>query len=132
MNIGNVAKQSGVSAKTIRYYESIDLIPEAARGSNGYRDYRDQDVEILRFIARARNLGFPLKGVANLVALWQDKTRASSEVKALALSHIDEISHRIQEMQEIRQTLMELADQCQGDHRPDCPILAGLAGEAEA
>ncbi len=128
MNIGTVAKTSGVPTKTIRYYESIGLIPPASRGDNGYRTYSQMDVETLRFIHRARRLGFPVKDVGNLLALWQDKNRASADVKAFALRHIEEVERRITELESIRQTLLDLTKRCHGDDRPGCPILDDLAG----
>lgn len=130
MNIGTVADVTGVSAKTIRYYESIGLIPEPDRAENGYRDYSKTDVEMLRFIHRARKLGFSVKDVGNLLALWQDRNRASGDVKALAIKHIDEVEGRIRELESIRDTLKHLTRCCQGDDRPDCPILNDLAGLA--
>lgn len=130
MNIGAVAKQSGVSAKTIRYYESIGLIPEAERGENGYRDYGVRDVETLRFVQRARHLGFAVKDVGSLLELWGDKGRASADVKALALHHIETVESRIRELESIRDTLRDLTKCCHGDNRPDCPILEGLASIA--
>lgn len=129
MNIGQAAKRSDVSAKTIRYYESIDLIPKAARGDNGYRDYSDNDVEILRFIKRSRNLGFSVGDVSNLLDLWGNTQRASADVKAVALKHIQDVETRIKELESIRDTLKNLTECCHGDDRPDCPILAGLAGD---
>ena len=128
MNIGTAARRSGVPAKTIRYYEEIGLIPKASRNGNGYRDYEEQDVLILRFIHRARDLGFPVKDVAALLELWRDRARGSAQVKALATSHIDAIDRKIEELKSIRRTLSDLAARCHGDHRPDCPILADLAG----
>lgn len=128
MNIGTVARESGVPAKTIRYYESIGLIPPAERAENGYRHYSRTDIETLRFIQRARNLGFAVKDVGSLLALWRDRNRASSDVKRLALEHVQGIEERIGELQAIRATLLELTERCHGDDRPDCPILAGLAG----
>ena len=128
MNIGQAAKLSDVSAKTIRYYESIGLIPKAARGGNGYRDYSDNDVEVLRFIKRSRSLGFSVENVANLLDLWRNKHRASSDVKAVALQHIEDVETRIRELESIRDTLKNLTKCCHGDDRPDCPILDGLAG----
>ena len=128
MNIGQAAKLSDVSAKTIRYYESIGLIPKAARADNGYRDYSENDVETLRFIKRSRNLGFSVEDVSNLLDLWRDKERASADVKAVALKHIQDVETRIQELQSIRDTLTKLTECCHGDDRPDCPILEGLAG----
>ncbi len=127
MNIGTAAKTSGVPAKTIRYYESIGLIPPATRAENGYRHYSRSEVETLRFIQRSRHMGFSVKDVGNLLALWNDKKRVSADVKALALSHIAEVERRIAELESIRRTLVHLTDQCHGDHRPDCPILDDLA-----
>lgn len=131
MNIGNIAKQSGVPVKTIRYYEEIGLIPPAVRAENGYRRYATTDVETLRFIHRARRLGFPVKDVGNLLTLWRDKNRASADVKALALRHIKEVEERIAELEAIRRTLLHLTDRCHGDNRPDCPILEGMAKSGE-
>ena len=127
MNIGAAAKRSGVPAKTIRYYEEIGLIPKAARTAGGYRDYSDQDVEMLRFIHRSRDLGFPVKEVAELLALWRDRSRSSAQVKELALHRIADIDTKIAELKSIRQTLTDLARRCHGDDRPDCPILEELA-----
>lgn len=129
MNIGQVAKKSGVSAKTIRYYESIGLIPEASRTESGYRTYSDKDVETLRFIHHSRNLGFSVKDVSQLLDLWRDNKRASADVKKLALAHIEEVDRKIEELKNIRNTLTHLTTRCHGDHRPDCPILKELAGE---
>ena len=128
MNIGSVAEQSGVPAKTIRYYEEIGLIPKALRAENGYRNYSDSDVETLRFVQRARKLGFSVKDVGNLLTLWRDKNRASADVKKFALDHIRDIESRIEELDSIRQTLLRLTNHCHGDERPDCPILEDLAG----
>jgi MerR family transcriptional regulator, copper efflux regulator len=131
MNIGAVSQRSGVPAKTIRYYESIGLIRAAERRGNNYRDYSDSDVQTLRFISRARGLGFSVKEVGALLTLWHDKHRASHDVKALALRHVEEIDRKIAELQSMRGTLVGLAEQCHGDGRPDCPILEDLAsGEA--
>ena len=127
MNIGTVAKRSGVAAKTIRYYESIGLIPSAGRSTNGYRVYTAADVETLRFISQARSLGFAVKDVANLLTLWHDRGRASADVKALAKDHITEIDAKIAELESIRETLVTLVERCHGDDRPDCPILDSLA-----
>lgn len=128
MNIGTVAKRSGISAKTIRYYESIGLIENAARAENGYRDYDHSDVETLRFVKRARALGFSVEDVGSLLNLWRDKSRASGDVKAVALKHIEDVEGRIRELESIRDTLKHLTHCCHGDNRPDCPILEGLAG----
>jgi MerR family copper efflux transcriptional regulator len=130
MNIGEVAKRSGVPAKTIRYYESIGLIRPAERSQAGYRIYGDRELQTLRFIQRARNLGFSVKQVSELLALWQDRERASGDVKAVARRHLEEIDRRMAELQSMRDTLEHLVGRCQGDDRPDCPILADLAGEA--
>ena len=130
MHIGIAAAQSGVPAKTIRYYESIGLIPAVARTAGGYRSYGEPDVQVLRFIQQARGLGFSVKDVANLLALWKDKSRASAEVKALTLSHIGRIDRKLTELGSIRRTLIDLAERCHGDDRPECPILDDLAREA--
>lgn len=130
MNIGTAARRSGVPPKTIRYYEEIGLIPKAARKNSGYRDYGDRDVEMLRFIHRARDLGFPVRDVAELLTLWHDRSRSSAQVKELALNHITEIDTKIAELKSIRNTLSDLAARCHGDQRPDCPILEDLASGA--
>ena len=127
MNIGTVSEHTGMPAKTIRYYEEIGLIPPPIRAENGYRHYQEREVETLRFIQRARRLGFSVKDVGNLLTLWQDKNRASSEVKSFAMDHIKDIEGRIEELNSIRQTLLRLTDSCHGDHRADCPILDALA-----
>jgi MerR family copper efflux transcriptional regulator len=126
MNIGQAAKQSGLSAKMIRYYESIGLLRPAGRSDSGYRLYGAQDLHVLAFIKRSRDLGFSLEEVGKLLTLWQDRGRASADVKALALRHIDELNRKIAELTALRDTLGELAEHCQGDHRPDCPILRDL------
>ena len=127
MNIGKVSKLTGVPSKTIRYYEAIGLVPQAARAGNGYRDYGDKEVETLRFIKRARSLGFSIDDVRNLLDLWQNTKRASADVKAVALKHIEDVEGRIRELESIRDTLKHLTSCCHGDDRPDCPILEGLA-----
>ena len=131
MNIGDAAAHSGVTAKTIRYYESIGLIETAPRTGGGYRSYGDTDVAFLRFIHRARGLGFSVEDVANLLALYQDKERASADVKALAERHVAAIERKVAELEAIRATLGHLIDKCHGDERPDCPILDDLAGTAQ-
>jgi Cu(I)-responsive transcriptional regulator len=128
MNIGQAAAESGISAKMIRYYESIGLIEAGARTSSGYRTYTQADVHALKFTRRARDLGFSLKQIAVLTALWRDKDRASADVKRLAEAHIAELEHKARELNDMAATLRHLADNCQGDHRPDCPILNDLAG----
>ena len=128
MKIGDAAKRSGVPAKTIRYYESVGLIEPATRQDNGYRAYSETDIHTLRFINRARGLGFTVKDVAMLLALYRDSSRASADVKAVAARHVDRIDEKISELQSMRQTLLHLIDRCHGDDRPDCPILADLAG----
>lgn len=126
-NIGEAAELSGVSAKMIRHYESIGLIPEAGRTFAGYRIYSDADVHRLRFIKRSRNLGFSIKQIETLLGLWGNRSRASKEVKQLALGHAAELEDKIREMQSMQRTLLELAKRCHGDQRPDCPILDDLA-----
>ena len=128
MNIGTAAAKSGVPPKTIRYYESIGLIPSADRAANQYRVYNDVDVQTLRFIQRARGLGFSVEDVASLLALWQDRNRASAEVKALALKRIEHVERKMRALESMRRALLELAEKCQGDDRPECPILDELAG----
>jgi MerR family transcriptional regulator, copper efflux regulator len=132
MNIGQAAKASGVTAKMIRYYESIALIKAGKRTDSGYRVYGDNDVHTLRFIKRARTLGFSLEQIADLLSLWQDPARASADVKAIAQEHVAQLEQRIRELTEMRDTLNELAHACSGDHRPDCPILHSLALSEEA
>ncbi len=129
MNIGEVAKQANLPPKTIRYYESVGLIAPAARSPTGYRRYGEKDLETLRFIQRARSLGFSVADVRGLLALWQDRARSSSEVKNLAQSHVTEIERKIAELTGLRDTLTHLIHRCHGDARPDCPILERLAGE---
>jgi Cu(I)-responsive transcriptional regulator len=126
MNIGKAASASGVSAKMIRYYESIGLIPAARRSTSGYRFYIDEDVHVLRFIGRARDLGFAVEDIAELLALWRDEERASADVKRVATQHIEALERKIAELQAMVQTLQTLATHCHGDNRPDCPILADL------
>ena len=128
MNIGEASKRSGVSQRMIRHYEGIGLIARAARRESGYRDYGENDVHTLRFIRRARDLGFPIEEIGQLLALWHDQSRASADVKALALARAGELKRKELELRSMRQSLEELARGCQGDRRPDCPILADLAG----
>lgn len=126
MSIGEAASQSGVPPKTIRYYEEIGLIAPAERLENRYRAYDNNDVQTLRFIQRARNLGFSLKEVASLLSLYRDRRRASRDVKRLALAHVAELDRKIAEMKAIRDTVANLAERCHGDQRPECPILDEL------
>ena len=126
MNIGKAAAASGVSAKMIRYYESIDLLAAARRTEAGYRFYTDEDVHVLRFIRRARDLGFSLADIGELLALWRDQGRASADVKRIALEHVVALEHKIAELQGMARTLRTLAEHCHGDTRPDCPILTDL------
>lgn len=127
MNIGEAARASGVSAKMIRHYESIGLLPAAARTDAGYRRYGSADVANLRFIRAARDLGFGLDAVRSLLSLWHDSRRESREVKALAEAHIGLLEDKVRELQAMIGALRTLATHCHGDQRPDCPILEGLA-----
>lgn len=127
MNIGEAAKASGVSAKMIRHYEAIGLTGEAKRTESGYRVYSVREVQMLQFIHRGRELGFSLEQIRALLALWQDKHRASHDVRTLAKEHIAELDRKIADMQAMRRTLENLASACHGDDRPDCPILDDLA-----
>jgi len=127
-NIGEAAKLTGVSAKMIRHYESIGLIPAAGRTYAGYRLYGPNDLHRLRFVKRARSLGFSVKQIELLLGLWSDPKRASRDVKRLAEAHADELEHRIREMQAMQRVLRELAQRCHGDDRPQCPVLDDLAG----
>ncbi|TWF54696.1 Cu(I)-responsive transcriptional regulator [Neorhizobium alkalisoli] len=129
MNIGQASDASGVSAKMIRYYEEIGLIRPASRSGNNYRVYDEEQVHVLRFVRRARSLGFSLEETETLLKLWQDKSRTSAAVKEVATGHIADLERRIAEMQGMVKTLKHLAHCCGGDHRPDCPILDDLAGE---
>jgi len=127
MNIGEAARQSGVSAKMIRYYESIGLIEAPQRTQAQYRVYVGDDLHTLRFIRRARHLGFSLDETRALLALWRDKSRASADVKRLAMDHVRDLEAKAAELQGMADTLRHLAETCQGDGRPDCPILSDLA-----
>jgi MerR family transcriptional regulator, copper efflux regulator len=128
MTIGQAAKSSAVSAKMIRHYESIGLLPKAQRTHSGYRLYDESDVHTLRFIQRARSLGFPLETIRTLLALWGNRRRSSAQVKELSLRHVADLERKIAEMQAMVRTLKHLAHNCHGDERPDCPILDDLAG----
>ena len=126
-NIGQAAARSGVSAKMVRHYEALGLLPGVGRTEAGYRQYNDNDVHTLRFIRRARDLGFSMAEIAELLKLWQNKGRASADVKRIALDHAADLHRRIEEMSAMKRTLERLADCCHGDARPDCPILDELA-----
>ena len=130
MTIGEAARASGVSAKMIRYYEETGLIPAAGRTGSGYRTYGPKEVQILRFVRRARDLGFPMEKVAELLALWRDRDRASADVRHLAEAQIAALDQRIREMQAMKGTLSHLVQACAGDDRPDCPILDDLGGHS--
>jgi MerR family transcriptional regulator, copper efflux regulator len=132
MNIGQAAAASGVSAKMLRYYESIGLIPKAGRTDAGYRTYGEADVNTLRFIRRARDLGLPIERIKLLVGLWRDKGRPSAEVKRIAAEHVAELRAKIAELAAMCAALQDLADACHGDHRPECPILRDLEGGSRA
>jgi len=127
MNIGEVAHRSGLPAKTIRYYEEIGLI-RPLRADNGYRAFRESDLHKLAFLSRARGLGFSIEDCRALLALWEDRSRTSAEVKRIAEGHLAGIGRKIAELEEMRATLADLVKACTGDDRPDCPILAGLSG----
>ena len=128
LNIGQAAAQSGVSAKMVRHYESLGLLPTVHRTDAGYRQYGEKEVHTLRFIRRARDLGFSMAEITELLKLWQNKRRASADVKRIALAHVADLERRIAEMEAMKQTLGHLAHCCQGNSRPDCPILSELAG----
>ena len=131
MNIGAASKASGVSQRMIRHYEKIDLIPAPLRRDSGYRDYADADVHRLRFIANARDLGFPIEDIRGLLGLWSNSRRASAEVKALAIARAEELGRKAEALQALRRTLLELAEACHGDDRPDCPIIERISGETD-
>lgn len=128
LNIGEVAKQTGLRAKTIRYYEDIGLV-KPLRDTNDYRVFRESDLHKLTFLSRARSLGFTIDDCRALLALYEDEHRASADVKAIARKHLDEIEAKITDLRAMQATLTHLARECAGDHRPDCPILEGLSGE---
>jgi MerR family copper efflux transcriptional regulator len=127
MNIGEAARQSGVSAKMVRHYESLGLLPAIARTDSGYRQYTEAEVHTLRFIKRGRELGFSMAEIAELVGLWRNRRRASANVRKLAQKHADDLTERIGAMQAMQRTLEHLIHCCHGDERPDCPILEDLA-----
>lgn len=127
VTIGQAAALSGISAKMVRHYESLGLLPRVGRTDSGYRQYSEAEVHTLRFIKRARDLGFSMTEIAELVALWQNRRRASASVKRIAQQHVAELTQRIEAMQAMQRTLNQLLHHCHGDERPDCPILDDLA-----
>lgn len=127
MTIGELAKKTGVNTKLIRHYESIGLISKATRTISGYRIYQENDIHILRFVKRSRNLGFPMKEIKQLLSLWKNKGRASRDVKTLALQHLSLLEKKIFELQEMADALKSLSKNCHGDQRPDCPILDSIS-----
>lgn len=129
MNIGQAATASGVSAKMIRYYESIGLVAQIGRTGNGYRVYKKSDIHTLRFIRRARDFGFPVEQIGELLALWRDRSRASGDVKRIALDHIGALRRKVTELEQMIGTLTHLAEHCHGDERSDCPIVEDLAAD---
>ena len=130
VNIGTAADLTGISAKMVRHYESLGLLPRVTRTDSGYRQYSETDVHTLRFIKRARDLGFSMAEIGELVALWQNRRRASASVKRIAQKHVDELAARIAAMQAMQRTLGHLLHHCHGDERPDCPILDDLSGRS--
>ena len=126
MNIGEVSKLADVNSKMVRRYEDLGIIPKAGRSLSGYRQYSDKDVHILRFVKRARELGFSMKDIKQLVSLWRNKTRSSSQVKNIAMKHRTELEKKLKEIQAMVNTLNQLVENCHGDERPDCPILDEL------
>ena len=126
VNIGQASEASGVSAKMIRYYESVGLVPEADRRASGYRDYGTKDVHRLRFVRRARDLNFSVEQIRELLRLWSDQHRSNADVKRIALGHIAELEERAHHLHEMADALRALAEGCDGDGRPDCPIIDGL------
>lgn len=127
-NIGEAARRSGVSAKMVRHYESLGLLPSIHRTDAGYRQYTDKEVHSLRFIKRSRDLGFSMGEIEELLKLWQNRRRSSADVRRVAARHVADLDQRIAEMESMRRTLQHLIHCCQGDHRPDCPILEELQG----
>lgn len=130
MNIGQAAEASGINAKLIRHYESIGVLPRAKRSGSGYRQYSDDDIHVLRFVKRARSLGFSMKEIKKLVNLWRNRSRASSDVKKMILIHIQGLENKIRDLQAMQSTLLKLADHCRGDDRPSCPILDDLSSSS--
>ncbi len=132
VSIGSAAERSGISAKMVRHYESLGLLPRVARTDSGYRQYSEAEVHTLRFIKRARDLGFSMAEIAELVTLWQNRRRTSASVKRIAQKHVEELAARIEAMQSMQRTLRQLLHHCHGDERPDCPILDDLAADPPA
>ncbi|MCZ8252844.1 MAG: Cu(I)-responsive transcriptional regulator [Hylemonella sp.] len=130
VNIGTAAELSGISAKMVRHYEALGLLPRVTRTDSGYRQYSEAEVHTLRFIKRARDLGFSMAEIGELVALWQNRRRTSASVKRVAQKHVDELAARIAAMQAMQRTLGHLLHHCHGDERPDCPILDDLSGRS--
>ena len=128
MKIGELSTASRVSERMIRHYEKIGLIPPAQRRESGYRDYDSGDVNTLKFIRRARDLGFPIEEIGRLLSLWHDRERASADVKALALARAAELERKARELEDMRRALLDLAERCHGGDRPDCPIIGALEG----
>lgn len=126
MNIGELSNQAQVNAKMVRRYEELGIIPKAKRNESGYRQYSENDVHILRFVKRARELGFSMKDIKQLLGLWRNKARTSAQVKKIAQKHIDELEIKLNEIQAMLSTLKHLTKHCHGDHRPDCPIIEEL------
>ena len=126
-NIGEAARRSEVSAKMVRHYESLGLLPRVGRTDSGYRQYSGKEVHTLRFIKRSRDLGFSMAEIADLLKLWQNRRRPSADVRRIAAKHVDDLNRRMQEMEAMKRTLDHLIKGCQGDHRPDCPILDALS-----
>ena len=131
-NIGEAASRSGVSAKMVRHYESLGLLPSIERTEAGYRLYTEREVHTLRFIKRSRDLGFSMAEISELLKLWQNRRRSSADVRRIASKHVEELNQRMAEMEAMRRTLEHLIHGCRGDHRPDCPILDELQGQEEA
>lgn len=127
-NIGEAARRSGVSARMVRHYEGLGLLPDVARTDSGYRQYTEADIHTLRFVKRSRDLGFSMDEIAELVGLWHNRRRTSASVKRIAQKHLGELEQRIADMQAMQRTLSHLVHCCHGDARPDCPILEDLAG----
>ena len=132
VNIGTAADMTSISAKMVRHYESLGLLPPITRTDSGYRQYSEADVHTLRFIKRSRDLGFSMAEIAELVALWQNRRRTSASVKRIAQQHVDELALRIQAMQAMQRSLRQLLHHCHGDERPECPILDDLANHRNA